>query len=206
MSSFSIKALCGFSAPRTATVLVLFFGAGFLANCSVCPLPCPRDLKFVSVDAVELRNASEIPKYGDKETKSEPLLRVRFSSEADFARVCRNELSLYNEKWLCDGGPNNLREEVRFYSEVCWSDHCSPEISCGPKFRSPATQLYEIYLQVRQEQEYSFQAYDLRNNPQDVCFRLSGGDEIGRHFQSNFVIIPKQEITRALAESSQALP
>lgn len=45
----------------------------------------------------------------------------------------------------------------------------------------------------------SYERFDLRTNPEDVCFQLKGGS-MGFGFESNTVVIPKAEIVKALKD------
>lgn len=45
----------------------------------------------------------------------------------------------------------------------------------------------------------SFESFDLRTHPEDICFQLKGGFA-GRGFESNVVVIPKAEIIKALEQ------
>lgn len=43
------------------------------------------------------------------------------------------------------------------------------------------------------------EAYDLRRAPEDVCFRIRGGNtHVGRGYRSNVVRVPKEAIAVAL--------
>jgi hypothetical protein len=45
------------------------------------------------------------------------------------------------------------------------------------------------------------EAFDLRQRPADVCFYARGGNESGRGYRSNTVVIPKDAIAAALQKS-----
>ncbi len=50
----------------------------------------------------------------------------------------------------------------------------------------------------------SYESFDLRANPKDICFQLKGGS-MGIGFESNTVVIPKIEIFKALNNLPPAL-
>ncbi len=50
----------------------------------------------------------------------------------------------------------------------------------------------------------SYERFDLRTHPEDICFQLKGGFA-GRGFESNVVVIPKVEVIRALKNLPPAL-
>ena len=182
----------------------------------------PRDLAFVSVEAVDRYDHSEIPapsaagytgfltdqeivRYGlgnpYEEPKHQLLFKATFTTGTNLARFVReNGYNLGAHAYFCG---QEGEEVFMSFVNVYWrginvarpGDDPSQEIDEGGE--QPT--IYYFFLGVVRDTPFSptERRYDLRRHPEDVCFYLSGGNApFG--FRSHVVTIPKETIAAAL--------
>lgn len=180
----------------------LFLGALLLAGC--ISHDTPGDLALVSVQTVNWRDQVEISGSGANRT----LLKVEFTSATNLSQfVIEHSYNLGNTAILCNR-PND-RTTLSF-SDVFWRG-----IRLGVHKVDPIEQhldikkgqfTYYIFINVadgsRPHDIPPQEEYDLHQKPEDVCFYVEGGNESGRGYRSNTVVIPKDAIGTALQKVS----
>jgi len=197
----------------------LLIGAGLLLLLLIAlslylPLPLPH-VDDVAVTGVELVQNGDIPKQ-DRDTPERgldgPFLRLTLTSSHDFQKLAQDWD--YTIGWSAspcrDGG---LDDKNLMNGYFALDDARGPVSNYyrtrrssgpGPVFR------YHVYLAVRAEANPDLPAderqyaYDLKAHPQDVCFRLSGLQEVDgdgwgfAKFQSDAARIAKDVIAKAV--------
>jgi hypothetical protein len=187
------------------------------------------DLAFLSVQAVDWQDQNEMPGPGaspvlgmvnsrDLEAKGQsvtghekphrPLLKIEFTSATNLSRfVIEHSFNLGNTAFLCDRPSDVL---TLSFSYVFWRgmrlglQEADPIRRQNELLRVPVT--YYIFIDVADKErpldKPPQKAFDLRQNPENVCFYVRGGNELGRGYKSNIVVVPKDAIAAALTKAA----
>ena len=190
----------------------------------------PSDLAFVSVQVVDWRDQAELPGPGaspvlgmvsnrDLVSKGQSitggekshrlLLKVEFTSTTNLSKfVIENSYNLGNETFFCDrqkASPFMSYPFVFWYNIRLGEHEADPIAQQSEAARGPIT--YYIFIDVARKKVVPSNppqgGFDLRQKPEDVCFYVRGGNESGRGYRSNTVMIPRDAIVAAL---QKALP
>jgi hypothetical protein len=188
----------------------------------------PSDLTFVSVQAADWHDQDEMPGPGaspvlgmvnsrdleqsgqsvtGEEKPHRPLLKITFTSATNLSRfVSEHSYNLGNTAVLCDRPNDRL---TLSFSYIFWRGirlglrETDPNQRNGGAEGAPVT--YYIFIDVadkeRPQDVPPRRGFDLRQKPEDVCFYLRGGNESGRGYKSNVVVVSKDAITAALAKA-----
>jgi len=185
----------------------------------------PGDLAFRSVEVVDWKDQAELPGPGASpvlgmvsnrdliakgqsltggEKWHRPLLKIEFTSTTDLSKfVVDNSYNLGTETFLCDHQP---RSPFVGYPFVYWHGVRLGEHETDPieQHGEPgkASITYYVFVDVAREarpQDIPPQdGFDLRQKPTDVCLYVRGGNESGRGYRSNTMVVPKDAIATVL--------
>ncbi|WP_147385749.1 hypothetical protein [Oleomonas cavernae] len=186
----------------------------------------PDDLAYASIQSVDWQDQTEMPGPGasslsglvDSTTlalmgdsvmggdkPSRPLLKVEFTSVENLPRFVKeqNYASLGAHAYYCDHPEEGTRLS---FTTIYWRGHRLSPLERDGIQRDPQISnkkiTYYIYLDVKVDDRPKDippqLAFDFRRKPENVCFYLSGGNNIGFGFKSNIVVIPKDKIADAL--------
>jgi len=133
-----------------------------------------------------------------------PLLRVEFTSNGNLYQFAKeNSYPVAIWPYFCKRPEELIPRNGRVYwngldvgaplNYEMWKNGDEPFV-------------YYTFLDVAfsAKQPSSHESFDLRTDPEDICFRVGGGFA-GRGFKSNAVVIPKAEIIKALEQMPPAL-
>lgn len=211
---------------RTRLTGLCALAAPFLSGC--LSTNTPNDFTFRSVEAVDWRNQAEMAGLGagpllgmvderDLSAKSRlpggeekwhrQLLKIEFTSATDLpAFAAKNSYNLGITAFFCDSEKNSPNMPS---SNVFWHGVRLSELGPDPipqrdeSARQPIT--YYIFFDVADEARPQDipprEGFDLRQKPADVCFYARGGNELGRGYRSNTVIVPKAAIAAVLQKT-----
>jgi len=133
------------------------------------------------------------------ETNERPdrqLLRVEFRSSSNLQAVASRDAVIFLHSYFC-GRPNDF---------VVLS---APTVFAGGKSisaREPGAEssfkgMYYFFVNVRRKGSPDSQppeiGFDLRNNPADICFYVTGSGSMGLRYKSPIAMIPKNEVAQA---------
>lgn len=197
--------------------------APFLGGC--ISTNTPGDLAFVSVQAVDWRDQKEMPGPGASpilgmvnshvleqagqsieggEKPHRPLLKVKFTSVTNLSRFAiDNSFPLANHTFFCD---HPQKDVTLSFSYIFWQGNRlgQYENDVIQRYGGPPGRLitYYIFIDVAREPRLQDrppqEGFDLRQKPENLCFVLASGNEWGRGYRSNTVVIPKEAIATAL--------
>lgn len=132
-----------------------------------------------------------------------PLFRVEFASKENLHKFARdNSYPVAIWPYFC-GRP---KAQVSLGTEVFWK---GLDIGAPLNYemqKNDEVFVYYTFLNVTFAAKHpsSYESFDLRTHPEDICFRVGGGFA-GRGFKSNVVVIPKADIIKALEQMPPAL-
>jgi hypothetical protein len=169
-------------------------------NGCVLGVPGVHDINIVAVEVVN-----------DDITVRRPgrVIKVTFSSRRNLFQYSHDYNWLLSGRfYFCDN--RRLKEPSFDASAVFWngldveSDRRNDYHKIVESLQKSATQFYQTALRIRYPRRSDdirpdtpmSAVYDLERDPQDVCYRLSGGSLWG-HFHSNIALIPKETIMLA---------
>lgn len=174
----------------------------------------PSDLTFVAVEAVDYYERPELPALGDfqivpriPDNEAEPkhhrlLLRVQFLTSVDLARFSRSHsYNLGRRAFFC-ARPDEERGMGN--PDVFWQGQNVGNLAqeslreSGEEEGAPI--VYYVFIEAVRGETQSIPPrppYDLRREPRDMCFQLSGGNQLGG-YRSNTVVVPQSAISEAL--------
>lgn len=188
----------------------------------------PGDLAFVSVQAVDWHDQDEMPGPGaspvlgmvnsrdleaegqsvtGKEKRHRPLLKIEFTSATNLSQfVIEHSYNLGNTAFLCDRPNDRL---TLSFSYVFWRGTRLGLQEADPIQRlnelSKVQVTYYIFIDVADKErpldKPPQKAFDLRQNPENICVYVRGGNESGRGYKSNVVVVPKDAIAAALTKT-----
>ena len=179
--------------PYVALFCLALTGCGYIG-----------DLALRSVEAVDHYDRMEILKPSNDVVAHETVLRVEFTSRTDLAKYTdRGDYNL--GAWADFCKPVDRPHQIFMsFLNVYWRGleihgNGHPVGVNGEGTGEPI--IYYTFLSVARNSVTPSNppeiAFDLRKQPEDVCFRLRGGNEAGG-FSSNSVTIPKAVIEKAL--------
>jgi hypothetical protein len=160
----------------------------------------PGDLTFASAELADRRDRMEMPGPG-------ALLKIEFTSRMDLSKFAmEHSYNLGAIAFFC-GRPNDF--VVLSFPDVYWRRVRLGQGEADPIERGQDDKIelltYYLFINVAREaivpSKPREKSFDLRREPEDVCFHLRGGNESGRGYKSNTVVIPKDAIESALAEA-----
>jgi len=175
------------------SVGLALFGAFLVGGCIA---RVPDDVSFVSLELVKKGEADDAD-----------LLKVEFTSSMDLARFAtENSYVLGVNAYFCDRPDELVLMAHPFIYWRGWRLGLERTALLQGAQDLPITYHVFLDLEGRQMKSYDqgnpYRAFDLANNPQDVCFQLAGGSVTGFGFgyRSNKAVIPKATIEAALRD------
>ena len=172
-----------------------------LALCG-CILITDHDLHIVRVEDVAVLNA---PRPPARPWASEAgVLVIRFTTDLDvIAHAADYEKSYWIEASFCRRGSfdENQRLDDMVYNRDI--DDGIYDWAQNPPGAEPLHYRYLIELarhHVSDDATPSYN-YDLRANPQDVCFRIAGSRYFNRGYRSNTMIVPAAAVASAIRKA-----
>ena len=194
-----------------------------LAGC--VSLNTPSDLALISVRAVDWHDQHEMPGPGASpvlgmvnsrvlaqsgqsvsggEKPHRPLLKIEFTSATNLSQfVTEHSYNLGNTAFLCKRPEDRV---TLSFSYIFWRGirlglrEADPIRQRGEVVEAPIT--YYIFIDVADKERPQDippqKGFDLREKPEDVCFYLRGGNNWGRGYKSNVLIVPKSAIAASL--------
>ena len=184
-------------------------------------------LKLISVTAVDYYDRAELPPPATppslsritggqssihavtSEKSHEPLLLAQYSGPTDVSRPSYAS-TMRVKSYLCSQ-PN-----ARIFPGLPYVFMSGRDVRSGPGPNIPGARppagpfVYSIYFRVaRQEGDTALpqgQAFDLREEPADICFAIAGGANRAQGYSSNVLRIPRETIATALRTAANAAP
>ncbi|TVQ83810.1 MAG: hypothetical protein EA357_05140 [Micavibrio sp.] len=199
------------SAP-VAHVLTFLIGCAFIFVVAACSFQGIKDIKLVSVEVVSIKHKPSSIGYDEIQWDGHgdiprQKLKIRFSTKTDISVLAATQgYHTGIEAFFCEL-QNEVQTGLRGHYIYLGDEIVSTR---GPKLQEnmkrPA--IYHAYLSLHRREEtnpsIASPAYDLRTDPDDICFRVRGGNMIGMTFHSNTVVIPKEAVVEALAKTVMA--
>ena len=190
----------------------------------------PGDLSLVSVEAVDVHDQPELPgpgvspllgmvsdrdliASGQTTTGGEKphrlMLKIEFTSATDLSEfVIDNSYNLGSETFLCS------RQSVSppmgypfvFWNGIRLGTHEPDPIKSTDTGKAERTVFkYYIFAHIALPKivpsKPPQEGFDLRKRPAELCFYLRGGNEFGRGYRSNTVVVPKNLVATALQKA-----
>ena len=189
---------------RHLPVLARMFGCSLvLLTATACSFQRISDVEFASVETVFVKGMFppeefEWDGYGEAPIQ---LLKVLFSTKTDISSLAATqEYHITGNASFCglrNGNQVRLGPTAIYLNEERVSQR-------GPRLQEnmKISTVYHTYLPLHRKEETSpsiaSPAFDLKTDPDDICFRVHGGNMLGMTFHSNTVVIPKEAVTEAL--------
>jgi hypothetical protein len=135
-------------------------------------------------------------------------LKVEFTSAINLPRFAiDSSYNLANKTFFCG---REKTSPFMSFADVFWRGNRLGLHEGDPIERqdqaSGAPIMYYIFIDVARAKIIPSnppqEGFDLRQKPEDVCFYIGGGNEFGRGYRSNTVVIPKELIVAALQKAS----
>jgi hypothetical protein len=169
--------------------------------------------------AVEFINESSYKNWVPPEDLSTPiflnqgegLLRVEFAADSELVRrAVEDGTSLWNRTFFCDS-PDTT---VKLSSPDIYMDGLNVSVGSGRQsIGDDAEEEYYFWVRThwvenwkipeaigRGSDQESYAKYDLRKDPEDICFQVFGGNMVSS-FESKAVRIDSADIAHALTQS-----
>jgi hypothetical protein len=180
-------------------------------------LPIPGDMRWIlarmtgNAALLAVPEAAELAMIGSGDAKSverphELLVKARFTSDVDLSKIDFRD-NLDARIFFCHRpDAYTLLDLPRVYSHgyaVVPGIYVEPvreaEEKAGRRF------VYYIFFRVSRDErgrhsKPPVESFDLRQNPEDVCFKLVGGAHRAFGYSSNVVLVPKDSIAAALRD------
>jgi hypothetical protein len=137
--------------------------------------------------------------------QQKPLLKVTFQSKENLSNYIRSKsYTLSVVPFFCDRPDVSIRWGSPY---VYWRGlNVSAPLNYAVK--SGDNDMFTYYAYLNAVDDFSgpssYQKFDLRKNPEDICVQLKGGS-MGMGFQSNVVEISKEEVISVLKELPSTL-
>jgi hypothetical protein len=173
------------------------------------------DFKLDSVEIVDLRSRTEIDWLGKEQRPAKALIMATFSADVDLREYARRYgLHLFFNASVCQEGLLDQSKQIAgfgVYDDFGEIDASSTSPDRSPTLDNSSTHLYHAYFGVMFKRPPGFVIrgpdpaflYDLQAHPEDVCVQFGGGVMwFGLKFISNTIVIPKEDIAEAIAQSS----
>jgi hypothetical protein len=206
--------------PMRTSAWLQFTAAVLSAGCASVSID---DLQLSSISVVDRRSQLEIPAPGDirldlarmtgdpnlgpqigtssVNVPHELLIKAEFTSRVDFSKIDYRD-NLDSQFFFCERPDAHVRIGLPY---VYWNRSVVPATSTVQRQRANTAELplvYYVFFRVAvQETKPSkppVESFDLRQNVQDVCFRLVGGQYRALGYTSNTVTVPKAAISKTL--------
>lgn len=125
-----------------------------------------------------------------------PLLKIEFVSKVNLYKYVRkNGYTLLAESYFCRRPKASV---LLSWPSVYWK---GLNVSIPLNYDIQESEMLTYYFFLNMAYNYtgpsSYEHYDLRANPEDVCFQLRGGS-IGIGYKSNIAVISQKDIVEAL--------
>ena len=185
------------------------------------------ELKLISVTAVDYYDRAELPlpaypsslpritggqssiRAVIREKPHELLLLAQYSGPTDVSRLPYAS-TMRVKSYLCSQ-PN-----ARVFPGLSYIFVSGRDVRSGPGPNVPGAKtpagpfVYSVYFRIaRQEGDAAIpqgQAFDLREEPSDICFAIAGGTDRAQGYSSNVLRIPRETIATALRTAANAAP
>jgi len=181
-------------------------------GCSVWWIPQVKDLQFVSVQLVDMKNEKIFnPLNLSLSVPTGQVLKVQFATFSDLGAISlEHELNLWAEAVFCASGTHLSMSPAVYYHDIHVSQlkRNSPEHIRYTGYRSEEKAsepyIYHVYVDYRNDRprslkdDYRIGVYDLSKESQDVCTLIRGGNMLGGTLRANTITIPKDKISKAL--------
>ena len=165
----------------------------------------PRDLSLQSVQVVNLQDqvVAHQPITVEKFPQAQGLM-VTFSTAVDlYTFAHRHDYSLFVDSSVCAGNKLDSSKKISLIGYVYNRNGIiDPQNYANKGADEEGIKTYEIFLFMRTVENASNTDkfnYNLLTTPEDLCFRLGGGNMLGGTFKSNVVLIPKEAIEHAIS-------
>jgi hypothetical protein len=185
-----------------------------LSACELLTAPAVGDVRVLSVEVVDSRDEAA---FRDTSVPAQKLLKVNFASKESFRTLSRKfEYSLAKVSSICTPDKSvddskRLRAFPYIYdsSGVIEPYNSSEDGASTQNLNSKQLISYYFYLRPAGPSGYEVLsgdasqqfAYDLKSNPEDICFRVGGRRMIGSDLDSNTAVIPREVVARALSKA-----
>ena len=185
----------------------------------------PKDLAFVSVRVVDRHDQLEImppsadpalglinesqrkkllAEAGPIERPHQLLLKIEFSSHTNLAEFMRDHsFNLGSHAFFC-GRPKDevILSGLSVYWNGVWLNGLERDPIKASGGGNGELITYYFFSSVAREENMPSNppllSFDLKQQPEDICFSLKGGNGAGLGFKSNTVVVPKDAIATAL--------
>lgn len=177
-----------------------------LEACAVVGSGDLHDLKLVSIERTNLKDHPEIEWLGEEPRPSKPLVAVNFSTGTNLDQLVRDyEYNIFGLASACNNGRFDKTETLQIERYIY--DYFGRVTS--KKVRESSSSYvsftYTFYINARSVSlagdPNAFQ-YDLMNGHQDICVEIHGGNMLGRSFESNTLVIRRDELAKAFEAAS----
>lgn len=172
-------------------------------------LPPPGDLRLIVArlagDPAVLQGPQIQAPAASPHREHEWLVRVDFTTRSDLSTVSYRD-NLGNDIFFCDRPDvHTLLAFPYIYSSggiVPSGNGTSPEMTGSGTARVFS---YHIFFRVSRDDSHMpskppLESFDLRQNPEDVCFRIVGGEYRALGYRSNTVVVPKKLIAEIVRD------
>jgi hypothetical protein len=198
-----------------------------LLTCAGCATVRIDDLAFSRVQALDRHEQAEVRPPGDMRAtiahmtgnptllgdpripggeragrQHELLLKVEFTSRTDFEEIPYRD-NLAAEAFFCHRPDAHVLLglwDVYSHGHEVPSGSVAGPLGAAAKVDKPIT--YYVFLRVARDERLpgkpQMESFDLRLDPEDVCFTLAGGRYRAFGYTSNIVVVPKDAISAAL--------
>ena len=183
-----------------------------IAGCTLIGPAYPTDFKLTSVKAVRQQEVeSDLSDLSGDPNMVLVMLELQSSADIE-ALAYQNNFNTHARFSLCLNGQYDDAGELRSWPKV-YDRYGEINPLRNPRSSRAAQQFgpisYRAYFffmsngadTVIQTGKPPSPIYDLAKLPQDICVWVGGGNMLGGHYQSNTVIVPAQDIAKALAEA-----
>jgi len=178
-----------------------------LPGCGKIHYPSVNDLTLVSVDVLQQSQIPGHDKFWGPGVISDPLFRVKISTQADFQKLARNwGYNVDNRASICTDNSIDDTKRLGGFPSVydrygmIYSFHSEhPDSRIGQQPRT----VYWVYFDVRDMDNVNFYHYDLAKKPEDICLQIAGlqeveGDFALASFRSNTIVVSRAAIAAAI--------
>jgi hypothetical protein len=141
--------------------------------------------------------------FSDQQPPLRLQLKVEFTSAEDLSRVLREDYYILGTRAYFCNRPND--NAILSFVGIYFRDQpVSGDVPIvNPTSNGPFT--YSTYMGVARQAVYPSNppqvSFDLRKDPEDICFYVAGGNTSPFGFRSNVVRVPKEAIAAALQET-----
>lgn len=176
---------------------------------TACALASGNDLhglKFVSVNTIDPIKASDVVSAGANPWPDRAVLVINFTSERDLLDYAKqHEYNIGNDSSFCLGNgvdaARPLQNSPYVFDTSGKVDAFRASVSKEKGPPSTDLPIYHVYVSIAPIAlaGRNVFAYDLRQDPEDICVQLRGGNMLGGKFVSDTIIVPKAAVVYAMA-------